>query len=69
MSCWKNIESRLYLQAIMFLYYLALLKDIRKEKFLGFMKQKMIQLWPLQICLEALSIYIDLKMETEEIVT
>ena len=52
-----------------FLLQLALLKDIWKEQFLGFMKLKsMIQLWPSQICLEALSMYIHLKMETKEFV-
>ena len=30
--------------------------------------KKMIQLWPLQICLETLSVYIHLKMVTEEVV-
>ena len=45
----------------------GLLKDIWKAQFLAFMKlKKMIQLWSPQICLEILSIYIHLKMETEE---
>ena len=56
-------------QAIIFLHQLALLKDIWKAQFLGFMKlKKLIQLWLLQICLETLSIYIHLKMVTEEFV-
>ena len=29
-SSWENIENRLYLQAIIFLHQLALLKDVRK---------------------------------------
>ena len=64
-----NIESRLYLHAIIFLHQLALLEDIWKVHFLDFMKLKrMIQLWPMQICLEKLSIHIHMKMETEEFV-
>ena len=43
------------------------LKDIWKKQFLGSMRlKKMIQSWPTQICLEALSIYIHLKVETEK---
>ena len=72
MSWWGNIEGRLYLQAIIFLHQLALLKDVWETKFLGFMKPKnlkrMIKLWPLQICLEKLSIYIHFKIEAEEFV-
>ena len=61
MSWWGDIEGRLYLQAIIFLHQLALLKDVWKT-------QWMIKLWPLQICLEKLSIYIHLKIEAEEFV-
>ena len=69
MSWWRNIESRLDLQAIIVLHQLALLKDIWKAQFLGFIKLKgMIQLLSLQICLETLSIYIHLRMETEEFI-
>ena len=51
----EDIESRLYLQAIIFFHWLVILKDTWKSQFLGFMKLKrMIQLWPLQVCLEAL---------------
>ena len=66
---WGNIENHLHLQAIIFLHQLAILKDIWwKAQFLGFMKlKKMIQLWPLQICLET-SMPIHLKMETQEFV-
>ena len=47
----------------------SILKNGRKTQFLGFIRlNKMIQLWPLQICLETLSIYIHLKMEMEELV-
>ena len=46
-----------------------MLKDTWKTQFLGFMKlKKMMQLWPLQICLETLSISIHLRTETEEFV-
>ena len=49
-----GIESHLHLQAIIFLHRLVILKDTWKTQFLGFMKLKrMIQSWPLQICLEA----------------
>ena len=69
MSWWGNIESRLHLQTIIFLHQLASFKDIWKAQFLGSTKLKAkIQLWPLQICLEVLSIYIHLKMEMEEFV-
>ena len=41
-----NIESQLYLQAIIFLHRLVILKDTWETQFLGFMKLKrMIQLW------------------------
>ena len=64
-----DIESHLYLKAIIFLNQQVILKDTWKTQFLGFMKLKrMIQLWPLQICLETLSISIHLKMEMEEFV-
>ena len=39
-SWWGNIESHLYLQAIMFLHRPALLKDIWKMQVLDFMKLK-----------------------------
>ena len=69
MSWWGNIESRLHLQTIIFLHQLASFKDIWKAQFLGSTKLKAkILLWPLQICLEVLSIYIHLKMEMEEFV-
>ena len=68
-SWWGNIESRLHLQTIIFLHQLASFKDIWKAQFLGSTKLKAkIQLWPLQICLEVLSIYIHLKMVVEEFV-
>ena len=68
-SWWGNIESRLHLQTIIFLHQLASFKDIWKAQFLGSRKLKAkIQLWPLQICLEVLSIYIHLKMVMEEFV-
>ena len=68
-SWWGNIESRLHLQTIIFLHQLASFKDIWKAQFLGSTKLKAkIQLWPLQICLEVLSIYIHLKMVMEEFV-
>ena len=55
------------LQVIIFLHQRVTLKDTWKTQFSGFMRlKKMIQLWPLQICLETLSISIHLKMETEE---
>ena len=69
MSWWGNIESRLHLQTIIFLHQLASFKDIWKAQFLGSTKLKAkIQLRPLQICLEVLSIYIHLKMVMEEFV-
>ena len=47
----------------------GLIEDTWKAQFLAFLKLKrMTQLWPLQICLETLSRYIRLKMETEEFV-
>ena len=62
-------ESHLCSQAIIFLHQLVILKDTWKTQFLGFLKlKKMIQLWPLQIRFETLSIYIHLKMEMEEFV-
>ena len=62
-------EYKKYLQAIIFLHQRVILKDTWKTQFLGFMRlKKMIQLWPLQICLETLSISIHLKMEMEEFV-
>ena len=68
-SWWGNTEKYLYLQAIIFLHLLVKLKDIWKAQLLDFMKLKrMLQLWPLQICLETLSISIRLKMEFEEFV-
>ena len=46
-----------------------ILKDTWKTQILGSMKlKKMMQLWPLQICFETLSIYIHLKMGIEEFV-
>ena len=70
MSWWGNIESHLYLQAIILLHQLVILKDTWKAQFLDFIKlKKMIQLWLLQICLETLSISIHLKMGMEELVT
>ena len=69
MSWWGNIESRLHLQTIIFLHQLASFKDIWKAQFLGSTKLKAkIQLRPLQICLEVLSISIHLKMVMEEFV-
>ena len=69
MSWWGNIESRLHLQTIIFLHQLASFKDIWKAQFLGSTKLKAkIQLWPLQIFLEVLSIYIHLKMVMEKFV-
>ena len=66
----ENIESYLYLQAIIFLHQPVKFKDIWKTQFLDFMKLKgMIQLWPQQICFDTLSIYIYLKMKIEESVT
>ena len=67
---WRgNIESHLHLQAIIFLYQLVILKDTWKKQFLNFIKpRRTIQSWPLQICLETLSIPIHLKIETEEFV-
>ena len=68
-SWWGNIESRLHLQTIIFLHQLASFKDIWKAQFLGSTKLKAkIQLRPLQICLEVLSISIHLKMVMEEFV-
>ena len=64
-----NAESHLHLQAIIFLHQPVILNDTWKTQFLTFMGlKKMIQLWPLQIFLETLSIYIHLKMEEEEFV-
>ena len=54
----ENIESHLYLQAIIFLHYQIILKDTWKAQFFGFMRY---------ICLETLSISIHLKMETEDL--
>ena len=52
-----------------FLHQPVILNDTWKTQFLTFMGlKKMIQLWPLQIFLETLSIYIHLKMEEEEFV-
>ena len=52
---WWNIKSYLYSQVITFLHQLIILKDTWKMQFFGFMRlKKMIQLWPLQICLETL---------------
>ena len=63
-----DIETRLHLQVIKLLHRLILLEDIWNTQFLGFMKlKKMIQSWPLQICFDT-SVYIHLKMETEEFV-
>ena len=70
MSWWGNIESHLYLQAIIVLHQPTILKDTWKTQFLSFIKpRRTIQSWPLQICLETLSIPIHLKMEMEEFVT
>ena len=69
MSWRDNIESQLHLQVTIFFHQPAILKDTWKAQFLNFMKLKrMIQSWPLQICLETLSIPIHLKIETEEFV-
>ena len=69
MSWRGNIEIHLFSQAIILLHQPATLKDTWKTQFLGFMGlKKMIQLWSLQICLEPLSISINLKMEMEEFV-
>ena len=69
MSWWGNIERHLHFQAIIFLHRSAMLKDTWKTYFLGFIRLKrMVQLLPLQICLETLSIYINFKMEMEEFV-
>ena len=58
------IESHLHFQAIIFLHQPAILKKGWKMQFLGSIKLKtMIQLWPLHICLETLSIFIQFKME------
>ena len=66
-SWWENIESHLFLQVIIFMHWLVILKDRWRAQFLDFMKLKaMIPLWPLQICLEPLLIYTHLKMEMEE---
>ena len=68
MSWWEN--SHLYLQVNTFLHQTVILKDTWKMQILDFMKLKrMIQLWPLQICLETLSISIHFRMEMEEFVT
>ena len=65
----EEYKKYLYLQAIIFLHQPVILEDIWKKQFLNFMKlKKMIQLWPLQICLEILPISIYLKMEMEEFV-
>ena len=46
------------------------IEDTWKTQFLGFMgPKKMIQLWPLQICWETLSIPVHLMMEMEEFVS
>ena len=69
MSWWGNIESHLYLQAIILLHQLVILKDTWKVQSLDFMKLKrIIQLWPPQIYLEKLSISFHLKMEMKEFV-
>ena len=53
----KTLDLPLHLQAIIFLCQLAILKDTWKMQFLDFIKlKKMIQLWPLHIYLETLSI-------------
>ena len=68
MSWWEN--SHLYLQVNTFLHQTVILKDTWKMQILDFMKLKrMIQLWPLQIYLETLSISIHFRMEMEEFVT
>ena len=70
MSWQGNIESHLCVQVIIFLHQPAIFKDDWKTQFLGSMKRKrMIQLWPLQICLETLSTYNHLKMGMEEFVS
>ena len=69
MSLWGNIEIHLHLQAIIFLHQPVILKDTWKTQFLSFMKLKrMIQLRPLQICLETSSISIHLRIKMEEFV-
>ena len=63
------MESPLYLQAIILLHQLVILKDTWKAQFLDFIKlKKMIQLWLPQIYLENLSISIHFRMEMEEFV-
>ena len=62
-------RSHLHSQTIIFLNQPAILKDTWKTLFLDFIKLKeMIQLWPLQIYLETLSITIYLTIEMEEFV-
>ena len=69
MSWRGNIDSQLYLQAIILLQQLVILKDTWKVQFLDFMELKrIIQLWPPQIYLETLSISFHLKMEMKEFV-
>ena len=69
MSWWGNIESCLYLKAIIFLHQPALLKDIWKAQFCRFRETKKDDpIIVATIFLETLSIYIHLKMETEEFV-
>ena len=68
MSWQGNIRSHVHLQVTIFLYQPAILKDTWKMQFSNFIKLKnMIQSWLPQIFLET-SIYIHLKMETEEFV-
>ena len=69
MSWRGNIESHLYLQAIILLHQLIILKDTWKVQFLDFIKlKKMIQLWLPEVYLETLSISIHFRMEMEEFV-
>ena len=72
---WKNVLVGEYKRSPAFSVYKVFaqgshIEDTWKTQFLGFMGPKnMIQLWPLQICLETLLIPIHLKMETEEFVS
>ena len=68
-SRWKNKESPLHLQDIIFLHHPIILNDTLKAQLLCSMKLKrMIELWQPKVFLETLSIYIHLKMEMEEFV-
>ena len=64
----KDVLAGKYIMLSVFAGY-HILKDIWKTQLLGFMKlRRMTQLWPLETCLEKLSIYIHLNMEMEEFV-